>query len=73
MSEWIKCSDRMPDNDNYVLAADFANKYSACTPNYQVACYGDWVGSTEWDDGDGNGLNMELVTHWMPLPEPPKD
>ena len=25
MSEWIKCSDRMPDDDTYAVAADIAH------------------------------------------------
>lgn len=71
--EWIACSIKMPPNDDYVLAADFVTKYPSCMPNYQVGCYGDWIGSPEWDDGDGNGLHLKCVTHWMPLPEPPSE
>ncbi|EKY7266047.1 DUF551 domain-containing protein, partial [Escherichia coli] len=26
-----------------------------------------------WDDGDGEDLHLKEVTHWMPLPEPPKE
>lgn len=77
--EWVKCSERMPehigDQQSYVLAADFKNKYSPNWPHMQVAVYGDWFkdGSPTWDDGDGGDLHLKEVTHWMPLPSPPTD
>ncbi|MCV5604021.1 DUF551 domain-containing protein, partial [Escherichia coli] len=35
---------------------------------------GDWFndGDPTWVDGDGEDLYLKEVTHWMPLPEPPK-
>ena len=75
---WISCSDRMPEMGErqcYVLAADFKNNYPPNIPNTQVGVYGDWFndGNPTWDDGDGEDLHLKEVTHWMPLPEPPKE
>lgn len=75
---WISCSDRMPEmgeRQYYVLAADFKNNYPPSIPNTQVGVYGDWFndGNPTWDDGDGKDLHLKEVTHWMPLPEPPKE
>nr|EIX7336156.1 DUF551 domain-containing protein [Escherichia coli]EJO3235230.1 DUF551 domain-containing protein [Escherichia coli] len=75
---WIRCSDRMPEmgeRQYYVLAADFKNNYPPSIPNTQVGVYGDWFndGNPTWDDGDGEDLHLKEVTHWMPLPEPPKE
>ncbi|EFO1906978.1 DUF551 domain-containing protein [Escherichia coli] len=75
---WISCSDRMPEmgeRQYYVLAADFKNNYPPSIPNTQVRVYGDWFndGNPTWDDGDGEDLHLKEVTHWMPLPEPPKE
>ena len=75
---WISCSDRMPEMGErpyYVLAADFKNNYPPSIPNTQVGVYGDWFndGNPTWDDGDGEDLHLKEVTHWMPLPEPPKE
>ncbi|HCP8434983.1 TPA: DUF551 domain-containing protein [Escherichia coli] len=75
---WISCSDRMPEmgeRQYYVLAADFKNNYPPSIPNTQVGVYGDWFndGNPTWDDGDGEELHLKEVTHWMPLPEPPKE
>ena len=75
---WISCSERMPEMGErqcYVLAADFKNNYPPSIPNTQVGVYGDWFndGNPTWDDGDGEDLYLKEVTHWMPLPEPPKE
>ncbi|ENA8544302.1 DUF551 domain-containing protein [Escherichia coli] len=75
---WISCSDRMPEmgeRQYYVLAADFKNNYPPSIPNTQVGVYGDWFNDVNptWDDGDGEDLHLKEVTHWMPLPEPPKE
>ena len=75
---WISCSDRMPEmgeRQYYVLAADFKNNYPPSIPNTQVGVYGDWFndGNPTWDDGDGEDLHLKEVTHWMPLPDPPKE
>ena len=75
---WISCSDRIPEmgeRQYYVLAADFKNNYPPSIPNTQVGVYGDWFndGKPTWDDGDGEDLHLKEVTHWMPLPEPPKE
>lgn len=74
---WISCSERMPEMGErqcYVLAADFKNNYPPSIPNTQVGVYGDWFndGKPTWDDGGGEDLYLKEVTHWMPLPEPPK-
>ncbi|EHX1848273.1 DUF551 domain-containing protein [Escherichia coli] len=75
---WISCSERMPEMGErqcYVLAADFKNNYPPNIPNTQVGVYGDWFndGNPTWDDGDGEDLYLKEVTHWMQLPEPPKE
>ncbi|WP_275284550.1 DUF551 domain-containing protein [Escherichia coli] len=74
---WISCSERMPEMGErqcYVLAADFKNNYPPNIPNTQVGVYVDWFndGNSTWDDGDGEDLYLKEVTHWMPLPEPPR-
>lgn len=36
--------------------------------------WGNWVNSSthNWIDNDLNGHPNAAITHWMPLPEPPK-
>ena len=60
MSEWIKCSERMPDKPG---------EYLVYLPNLKL-----WNGiiRVNWD---GENFEIEdhscEVTHWMEFPEPP--
>lgn len=65
MSEWISVTDRLPDDDQNVL---FAN------------CHLGGLPSTGWYEKNigflphGSISNIVAVaTHWMPLPETPKE
>jgi len=66
MSEWISVKERMPDECSYVL----------CYVNDIVS---GWVellkyeGRHVWVDAVNADEYEPIVTHWMPLPEPPKD
>lgn len=67
-SGWVKCSERMPERGETVL----------------VLCKGQWCGPIaiarlwafgQWGlaaNGEGDSLNPEDVTDWMPLPAAPK-
>ncbi|MBB7067968.1 DUF551 domain-containing protein [Escherichia coli] len=59
---WISCSERMPDNNHDVL---FFDVWGYIRIGWFSADDRSWFTS---DDG----CSME-VTHWMPLPEPPKE
>ena len=58
---WIKCSDRLPelDDDGYSYPVLAVNEIGDIKV---VSFYGDegWDSCTE-------------ITHWMPLPQPPKE
>lgn len=60
MSEWIKCSERMPEQFKAILVF---NEYGEV-----------WSGAYDryWNFYCDN-LLVEHVTHWAPLPEPPKE
>lgn len=65
MSEWISVKDRLPELGERVLCTDGHCVFE----QYRVlpSCvYGVW---------DRMGLKSEMqdVTHWMPLPEPPQE
>lgn len=63
--KWIKCSDRLPPENTWVLGANSERVESGVwLENYH--------GSSGFHLPDCNYLNME-ITHWMPLPSPPKN
>lgn len=78
IDSWISCKDNMPDT----LERGLSTMYSDCC----LVCdaFG-WVGmayyvtdgqKSWWEFADAqnqNKIDWTEVTHWMPLPEPPKD
>ncbi len=68
MNEWISVKDRLPhrDWDNYLLLS---------VKPYNTVIVGWFDGNKFLHTSIGSELIMDLinVTHWMPLPEPPKD
>ena len=64
MSEWIPVSERLPEDGSDVLAYMQNSIESRIYPaNYD---HGEW-----WDCIFTN--KVLSTTHWMPLPEPPKE
>ena len=82
MSEWIKCSERLPAIDQTVLVKQ---KYTAELMIARIARWGEWVeqceslqvyGDATWDTQickNTEADSYDSVTHWMPLPQPPED
>lgn len=69
MSEWIKCSDRMPPripdtSIEYVVYETMNNRVSH---DYWNVPEGNKSCQAFWNHYSDN------VTHWMPLPEPPTE
>ena len=57
--EWISVKDRLPVEGSYILAySEHGSGYSICVKYYRHKRF--------WNS------KGEEVTHWMPLPEPPK-
>ena len=59
---WIPVSERLPERDGFYLVLEDVN---------QVAGYYHWCRAFGWNT-DGGRINIQSVTHWMPLPETPK-
>jgi len=60
--KWISIKDRLPPPEIEVLL--FQPRFGCCVGSLQE--WGDFTDCVE-------GLTMPNVTHWMPLPEPPKE
>ena len=65
---WIKCSERMPDKDVAVLGF-IAHRPIIMIVRFNIEGEDDYWFTDEYDDCFGKNE----VTHWMPLPEPPKE
>lgn len=65
-NRWIPCSERLPDENNrWVLCLCVSGAMEVLKFDYTM-----W----NWDAQYPGRCYMEnYVTHWMPLPEPPKD
>ena len=66
---WISVKDRLPDNASDVLAYyDSECEIRIAPVNYYKGVWYDCVFNRPLDT-----LGQQKITHWMPLPEPPKD
>lgn len=69
MSEWISVKDRLPEVGEQVIVyrqkKDHKSKKEICFDSIAILCHDNLV----W--WNSHFLGYE-VTHWMPLPEPPK-
>ena len=66
MTEWIKCTEKMPKDSQRVLA------WSTLGHSYAVYDYGmDRAKGRRWWSISGVGFEANAVSHWMPLPDPP--
>ena len=59
MPEWISVQEKLPENNGKVLAFTLSGKYAVARYDQRRQC---WIAA-------GN----LTVTHWMPLPDPPKE
>ncbi|HHN8370981.1 TPA: DUF551 domain-containing protein [Morganella morganii] len=65
--EWVKVSERYPENGAVVLVVDVDGFIYLATHEYfsfQIITK---------EDGDLIETVARFVTHWMPLPQPPEE
>ena len=62
-SEWVSVKDRLPENGETVLVYRPTMKIQYMTSYY-------WY---RFCDGAIDIQGNDVITHWMPLPEPPKE
>lgn len=79
MSDWISVNHKTPNDGQYVVAADIGHAciYSAFVCYYSQGCFTPDTGGLQAGNYDGGAViyvdGNTTITHWMPLPEPPKD
>ncbi|ELS7773931.1 DUF551 domain-containing protein [Escherichia coli] len=67
---WISCSERMPNDKQYVWCWGKSYGWTECDT---FEGYYDWSRNKWWAVTDNEEEQASKVTHWMPLPEPPQE
>ena len=78
MSEWISVEESLPPHDKRVLVWEMYSEFPF--GGYLSSVSVCWKADCEHHDAEGgwsgaiviSDVSQNLVTHWMPLPEPPK-
>ena len=79
--KWIPVSERLPDKDGkYLVCRRLYGSWWRETLNFakdarKVSKYDfhrGWKNVWYWYDSEWGHITIDDVTHWMPLPEPPK-
>ena len=72
VSGWISVKDRLPDDSDKIVLVIANGKFGNTTLNesFELACYYKGYG---WVLESYPDMENVRVTHWMPLPEPPKE
>lgn len=77
MSEWVSVEDKLPkENGTYIVYAQdknspdgvgiwYENKVTTADYDVDLICW--W-----WNERSNDYDITDIVTHWMPLPEPPR-
>ena len=76
--EWIAIKERLPENGQYVIASDgrFVGELQFEIVEYSEQTESDLRGKKKQKfvflDQEGDQVDLKW-THWMPLPNPPKE
>ena len=65
---WISATERLPKYGDWVLGIGPQKGYHVC--EYRGITHFPYSGDIPWFSAKGRSLN---ITHWMPLPTPPKE
>lgn len=65
--QWISVKDRLPEICQDVLV------YCKNTQRVTIGRFAHWYDNDGWDIVGTKGRFNDIVTHWMPMPEPPKE
>ena len=74
--QWVSVKDRLPErNGKYIVTAcDEGEPYDEIIWNDTVVvCAEYYKGCWTWEENNTEYSLDGIVTHWMPLPEPPKE
>lgn len=61
MEKWISVKDKLPDNDEKIVAYHSCNDIYLSGPRITRYKYGSW-----------DGVWAGIITHWLPIPADPE-
>lgn len=67
--KWVKCSDRLPEETGTYLVF---HEFGAIDTQMFSKVRKQW-NAFDWDYPNAEENYMQGITHWMPLPEAPKE
>ena len=80
MSEWVSVKDKMPEDEQEVLviAHGWDGRLVYVGSHKRVEAQKSWLTgitnkSSEWSLWGWSYLKEPIVTHWLPMPEPPEE
>lgn len=78
MGEWVSIKDKMPEKFDEVFVAEIINgeiySYAAATYLGDHFFEAETSGLDAYNYDGGAHISLDMgVTHWIPLPKPPKD
>lgn len=73
--EWISIKDRLPPYEEWVLLYCINEEQFPPDPQIFVGRSGQYGEEDEYQSAHGDGYvrSGTIITHWMPLPEPPEE
>lgn len=71
--EWISVKDKLPTHRQKVLCCTKDSTMQAIFMEKLINEVADYQNVFRTFDGGYYKLCLNLITHWMPLPEPPKN
>ena len=67
-SDWVSCSERMPNDGENVLF------HSMHSRTVSLGCRNKYAREYLWDIADSCGYELDRnISHWQPLPKPPSE
>lgn len=75
VSGWVSVKDRMPEERHGRFEGEMESDFVLCCAKSEEETFIDmgYTVNGEWECESGYPKDYCEVTHWMPLPEPPKE
>jgi hypothetical protein len=68
--EWISVKDKLPSEGEDVLVWDGNYGLDNLSASYEIAAYRSFKNESHFISGP---YSLQNISHWMPLPSPPKE